>query len=143
MAEGLAAIGLVGNIIQFITFGAALVSKSREIHQSASGISNELVDLDLVSKDIKLFSSQLSNNVHAYTQLSDIAKSCKAVADDLQRAEKKIKQRNLSSNTGRSKWRSFRKALKCVWERERIEELKCRLVLLRDQVSLRVLANTK
>jgi hypothetical protein len=44
MVEGLAAIGLIGSIVQFVSFAYALVSKSREIHQYASGVSADLTD---------------------------------------------------------------------------------------------------
>jgi len=35
MAEALAAIGLAGNIVQFVDFGTKLVLKGQELYQSA------------------------------------------------------------------------------------------------------------
>jgi hypothetical protein len=143
MAEGLAAIGLAGNIIQFISFASVLVSKSREIHQSASGVSSELVDVIHVAKDVRNFSSQLLANPHVPKQLYDIAKCCNAVAQELLSATAEIQKHRRSSTNGATQWRSFRKALKCIWKKEQIDELKSRLVLLRDQVSLHLISDTK
>ena len=99
MADGLAAIALVGNIIQFISFGSALLSKSREIRQSASGLSSELVDLEHVSKDIKRFSNQLLTAQYGSPQLHDIAKSCAAVAGELSSATTDIKKHDDNLST--------------------------------------------
>lgn len=143
MAEGLAAIGLAGNIIQFISFGSALVSKTREIHQSASGVSTDLIDLDVVAGDIKQFSSQILANARVFPRLCDVAKSCTAVAQELLHAISEIQKHNHSATKEPTKWRSFRKALKCIWGKEHIDGLKSRLVLLRDQMSLHLISDTK
>jgi hypothetical protein len=143
MAEGLAAIGLAGNIIQFISFGSALVSKSREFHQSASGISTELVDLELVSRNIKRLNAQILAKINTSTELCDVAKSCNAIADQLLGAISEIRNDIKPSHRTPTRWRSFRKALKCIWKKEQIEDLKSRLVLLRDQVALHVVSDTR
>jgi hypothetical protein len=143
MAETLAAIGLAGNIIQFISFSSALVSKSREIHKAASGLSTELVDLNLVSADIQQFSAKLLANAQSSPQLCDIALSCKAVATELEQAISAIQKQNHASHQGPKRWRSFRKALKCIWKKEHIEGLKVRLESLRDQMSMHLISDTK
>ncbi|KAH3911383.1 hypothetical protein HBI56_104700 [Parastagonospora nodorum] len=142
MAEGLAAIGLAGNIIQFITFGSALVSKSREIHRSASGLSIELVDLNVVARDIKYFSSRISADTRVSDRLYDIAKASSNVAHELVEAVADIQKNGQASISGPTKWKSFRKALKCIWKKEMIDELKSRLELLRNQLSLHLISDT-
>lgn len=151
MAEGLAAVGLAGNIIQFISFSSGLVSKTREIHQSTSGVSNELVDLDSVSNSLKsltkpfLIKNLVANShvikVHVSPQLRQIAERCSDAADELLEATVTLKHRGKSSNQAPTKWQSFRKALKCIWKKEQIEALKMRLQLLRDQVSLHLVSD--
>ncbi|KAI4674294.1 uncharacterized protein J4E84_010669 [Alternaria hordeiaustralica] len=83
MAEGLAAIGLAGNIIQFISFSFVLLSKSRELHQSASGALNEHVDLTIVSQDISALSTRITSNAASPSRLCDIAKRCNIIAEEL------------------------------------------------------------
>jgi D-alanyl-D-alanine dipeptidase len=133
MAETLAAIGLAGNIIQFISFSSALVSKSREIHKAASGLSTELVDLNLVSADIQQFSAKLLANAQSSPQLCDIAMSCNAVATELEQAISAIQKQNHASHQGP----------KCIWKKEHIEGLKVRLESLRDQMSMHLISDTK
>ncbi|KAH7078695.1 hypothetical protein BKA63DRAFT_409559 [Paraphoma chrysanthemicola] len=138
MMESLAAIGLAGNIIQFISFGSVLISKSRDIHQSASGVSSDIVDLDLVARDIKTFSDEVVSRGQPQSHYSDIADQCSLVADELLGAISEVRNKSKISTGQRppTKWRSFRKALKYVWRKERIEELRQRLERLRDQMTM-------
>jgi len=143
--ESLAAIGLAGNIVQFISFSSTLISKSREIRQSASGISKETVDLRLVAEDISQFSTQFLFAESSSEQLSLIAKSCNDVAQELQTAISKLQCEHVTTGakTRPTKWQSFRKALKCVWEKEQIGELKARLEVLREQMMMHMIYNTR
>jgi hypothetical protein len=145
MIEGLAAIGLAGNIVQFVSFSFALVSKSKEIQQSASGLSNEIVDLNTVSQDIRTFSRGLLVNATSSTRLSDIAKRCDTIAEELLEAISKLQDEKHVPGSGirPTRWHSFRKALKCVWGKGHIDELKARLELLRDQVTLHLVSDTR
>jgi hypothetical protein len=145
MIEGLAAIGLAGNIVQFISFSFALVSKSTEIRQSASGLSNEIVDFNIISEDIRTFSRGLLSNAASSKRLSDIAKHCDTVAEELLEAISQLRDKQQVSGSGKgpTRWQSFRKALKCVWEKGHIDELKARLELLRDQVTMHLVSDTR
>ncbi|KAH7073225.1 hypothetical protein FB567DRAFT_633084 [Paraphoma chrysanthemicola] len=138
MMESLAAIGLAGNIIQFISFSSVLISKSRDIHQSASGVSSDIVDLRLVARDIKTFSDKVVSHGQPRNQYSNIADRCSLVANELLDAISEV-QNKRNPHTGQrppTKWHSFRKALKYVWKKEHIEELRQRLQTLRDQMTM-------
>lgn len=147
MIESLAAISLAGNIIQFISFSSELLSKSREIYHSASGISNENVDLKIISQDIGRFSDQILSDARSSGQFSNIASRCKIVAVELLNAiealQPKSKDQTEGSQKAPTKWQSFRKALQSVWEKQRVEELKSRLDRLRDQVTTHMISNTR
>jgi len=144
MAESLAAIGLAGNIIQFISFSFALVSKTKELHQSASGVLNEHVDLNIVSQDIRHYSSRISST-SSVTQLDDVARRCDLVAKEILDAIAELQHGQHVSSFGKvaKKWQSFRTALKGLWGKAHIEELKARLELLRDQVTMHLVSDTK
>jgi len=145
MAEALVAIGLAANIIQFVCFGFTLVSKTKELHESASGALNENVELSVVSQDINTFRSVIRSSTSSSIQLSDIAQRSEAIAGDLLGAITKLqhKQHTLGSGKAPTKWRSFRKALECIWDKPHIEELRVKLDRLRDQVMLHLILNTR
>jgi hypothetical protein len=142
MAEGLAAVGLAGNIIQFISFGSELLSKTAEIHNSASGASSTFVDLDYMSESLKSLIKPFLDHSNT-TRLRGISERCNDVADQLLGVIASLKVHSRSTTQGPTKWQSFRKALKSIWKKEQIDALKLRLQLLRDQVSLHLVSDTK
>jgi hypothetical protein len=73
--EPLVAIGLVGNIVQFVDFSSKLISKTAE--------------------------------------------------------------------GGKSKWKSFRKALRSVWSKEKVLEIERRLSTFRDEINLRIVVDLR
>lgn len=117
MAEGLAAIGLAGNTVQFISFSSALISKTREFHQSASGASAELVDLGIVARDIKRFNSHFFNNANASSQLSHVARCCDAVAQELLGAILRFKRKPSRLQKHHRNGRVFGSTKECLEER--------------------------
>lgn len=146
MAESIAAIGLAGNIIQFISFTFVLVSKSREIYYSASGAADEIVDLEIIAQDIEILCDEfrLREGLDDW-RLVDMANRCKAVAEELQDAISDLQSgiKGKESRIENTKWKSFRTALRSVWGKKRVEELKSRLESLRDQVTMQLISYTK
>ena len=144
MAESLAAIGLAGNIVQFVSFTFVLISKTRELQESASGTLNENVDLNIIAQDIRTFTSRISSNVHPAMRLSDVARRCDAIACELLDAITKLQHKHRQgSGKVPTRWQTFRQALKSVWGKAHIEELMTRLERLRDQVTMHLVSDTK
>jgi hypothetical protein len=146
--EGLATIGLAGNIVQFISFGFTLVAKSREIHHSASGVPEERIDLDLIARDIRAFSRRLMSAQDSSTELIQVAQRCSAAAKKLLDAVSEIQLKHANAISGRNstrlqQWRSFRKALKYVWRKDEIQGLKTRLEAIRDQMTMHMISGMK
>ena len=48
----LAAVGLAGNIVQFIHFGCSLIFEGRQIYVSTSGLTEENTDLHTIAEDL-------------------------------------------------------------------------------------------
>src|ERR1700733_4920060 len=101
--DGLSALGLASNVIQFISFASDLISKSTEIHGSTSGCTSEVLTLHTVyghlselSSDLRScsqttitgWSKQLATNVSAIMELS---RSCKTDCDKLLEIVRKLK----------------------------------------------------
>ncbi|KAK4217191.1 hypothetical protein QBC37DRAFT_370139 [Rhypophila decipiens] len=127
----LAALGMAGNIFQFVTLGCKLVTKARKIHKDG-GI-EEYIHLQVVVADVATCSDNLRADLVSQQQahgplaeddtaLKEICSGCLEVAEEIQAA---LKQ--LNPNRTSTKWKSIRQALKSLWGKERMAELKDRL----------------
>src|SRR6266566_2274950 len=58
----LVAIGLAGNIIQFVDFGGKLISKTAEIYKSSTGALVENVDIETATNNLVLLSTTLQDS---------------------------------------------------------------------------------
>jgi hypothetical protein len=137
--ESLAAIGLAGNIVQFIAFASHLVSKSHEIYRSASGLSDEHLDLETISDDVLSLSAKLKVSPASDAGLCALAERCIVVAQELSRAISDL--RNQQQNT--KKLNSFKQALRGVWKKPWIDELTSRLEKIREQILFHLVADSK
>jgi hypothetical protein len=79
--EPLAALGLAANILQFVSFTAGLISKTKEISSSATGCSEEVLTIDKVYTRLRSLSVDLS------TIPSGSLQGCDSDADPIPKAE--------------------------------------------------------
>ncbi|KAI9772557.1 MAG: hypothetical protein M1840_000762, partial [Geoglossum simile] len=133
--EVLTAIGLVGNIIQFVDFGGKLISKTAEIQKSGIGALVENINIETATNDLVLLSTKLHDSANSAgdTALRDLCQSCDTVATELLTVLRSVKVHG-----EQNKWKSFRKALRSVWSKEDIALLEQRLARFRDELNLRV-----
>ncbi|KAE8446593.1 hypothetical protein EG329_011786 [Mollisiaceae sp. DMI_Dod_QoI] len=139
--DTLAAIGLVGNIVQFVDFTSKLVSKAREGYRSADGAFIENADLETVTADLLAVANKIKPQEVVRirdTNFSNLCSSCTDVAGELLAALAKLKVQN-----GKSKWKSFRKALRSVWSKEEILEIEKRLSSFRDEINLHIVVDLR
>ena len=147
--ECLTAVGLAANIIQFVEFSSRLLSEANEVYHSATGLSQEHVELQEVAEDLKKMvdllvaphegdiSQRGSSHFHpARMEINKIALAAKAVAEDLIAVTQRLKVADGSKKV----WRSFRQALSTLWNKDKIEGLQRRLKALRNQLSVHILA---
>lgn len=143
--EALAAVGLAGNISQFVQYAAQLVSTGKETYKSASGSSERNCELEKIYGALSTFSSRLQKQatVHSHqssttnsltsthnpgntehvTALNLLTRDCKQVCDHLLGKIQELKVKD-------GRWRrcrSFRAALETVWDGKSISELESRL----------------
>jgi hypothetical protein len=115
--DPLSALGLAGNIVQFIDFGSKLVCKGRQIYKSSDGALEQHVDLEATTNDLVLLSAQIEpskyRNQESDHQLKEeavllkLTTACNDVALTLLTTLNSIKV------TGRHRrWKSVRQALK-------------------------------
>jgi len=143
----LAAIGLAGNIVQFIDFGAKVLSKANQIRKDGSTAEN--IHLDVVTKDLSRHIECLRSFIETQqretrvlpedeTAFYDICGGCLQVAHELETALK-----TLGSNGKVGKWKSYRQALKSIWGKSRVTELQNRLSLYSSQIDRSLLASIR
>ncbi|OIW22522.1 hypothetical protein CONLIGDRAFT_650532 [Coniochaeta ligniaria NRRL 30616] len=143
--DPLSGLALAGNIIQFIDFGCKLFAKAGTIHKD--GAVAEYADMQLVNEDLRQLTKGIRDGLppsgtrqQALTSgeiaFLDICEGCLKVAEELEQALKAL--RILGKKT---RWKSFRQALKTVWGKERLTELKARLDLYSEQMDRHSLAS--
>lgn len=146
--DALTAVGLAGNIIQFIDFSIKLVSKSREIYKSADGALIENKHLEETTTDLNQIQNTLRESLEAklasnqFTQdekaLADLNEKCLEVAATLLE-----KLEDLKASSPRKRWKSLRQALKSVWSKEAVDSLSWTLKGLREEINTRILVHLR
>ena len=139
--DPLTAIGLVGNIVQFVDFSSRIVSKTRQLYQSADGALTENVDTETVTKDLIELNTKLQargSHTSGISPLEKLSTACNNVGNELITALGKVK---VDGKKGR--WKSTRKALRSVWSQEKIEGIEKRLAGFRDEMNLRIVVDLR
>ena len=132
--ESLAAVSLAGNVLQFLNFAGAAISKTRQIHASTSGTLKEHDDLEGITTDLKNLASRLQTSTEPVDSvLAQLCRSCSEVADELLTSLKCLVVRGKIKRSD-----SFRKALKALWGKEKLRSLEERLAGFRQELVLHV-----
>ncbi|KAF2138031.1 uncharacterized protein K452DRAFT_353274 [Aplosporella prunicola CBS 121167] len=144
--EALAAIGLAGNIAQFLDFGFRILSQSRELYRSGSGSLQENIDLENVTTDLERLVEGLAVKPSQQCasqddiRLSKLAASCQSTSNDLVMLLGDLK---MGENPPRKRWYSFRYAIRTWRKKSRLQELQQRLEMFRNQVNVHLLSDIK
>lgn len=138
--EALAAIGLVGNIIQFVGFSRKLISKSIQLYHSYDGALVENAHIEIAINDLVILNKKLENDgiVAGDGALQSLSLSCQITANDLLVALDKVKVKDKQK-----KWESFRKALRSIWSEDEIRRLEERLAKLKEELNLHVVVRLR
>ncbi|ORY14705.1 hypothetical protein BCR34DRAFT_225132 [Clohesyomyces aquaticus] len=140
VVDPFSALGLAGNVVQFLDFGSKLISESHAIYNNASGAGTANVELELVYTDLSHLTKALENPPDVSSnegELRQLASSCRSVAVELLDIVQALK---VNKNCKHRKWRSFRQALKTVWKQSDIDTLQARLDSFRGQLTVRLVA---
>jgi hypothetical protein len=135
--EGLAALSLASNIVQFVHFGAALFSETSKLYHSAAGTSVGHAELGLIAENAKKLSVGLEASLagrcspEAESNLRSLSGRSKKLADELL-----IVLEDLRVNAEHRRWESFKQAVKSVRKEKKIDDFKRRLSSLQDGLVL-------
>ncbi|KAI1572486.1 hypothetical protein PtrEW13061_011274 [Pyrenophora tritici-repentis] len=137
MAEALAIIGLVTNIIAFIDFGLKVASGVRNVRESMHGTTADIHELELILADVRRYNDQIRDQKRLGRSLSKheaailaMVRECNNVAYELQKAIEKLKVRTWRSRTlenGRIAFQTLRKQRYIDSLRERLDSLDKRI----------------
>jgi len=144
MLDPITALSVVGNITQFIDFGLKATSKAREIYHSTDGVLEENIDLEVLIEHIAssandLKTAETTQEPQMVTDsLDNLRKLCANTADEML-----FTLNGLRVSGHKSRIKSARMALKAIWGRKRVEEMKIRLEGYRDQLQFQVLVELR
>jgi hypothetical protein len=138
--EALAAIGLVGNIVQFVDFSGKLIAKSIELYHSYDGALEKNVGIETATRHLAVLIKKLEDDTITVGDgaLQNLSLLCQKAANDLLEALDKVKVKNRQQ-----KWESIRKALRSIWSKEEIRELEQRLAKFREELNLHVVVQLR
>ena len=140
--EALAAVGLVGNIVQFVGFSRTLISKSTQLYHSCDGALQENIDIENAVTHLLLLNKKLKDDAITVGDgaLQTLCLSCRESAIDLLEALDKVK---VKVKGKQQKWESIRKALQSVWSKKEIKELEQRLAEIKDDLNFHVVVGLR
>jgi len=141
MAETLAIVGLVSNILSFIDFGIKFASGARNVRDSVHGTTAEVRELELIVKDVKIYHERVKKQQTSGQKLSvheehilGMVQQCRDIAEELRKIIARLHVRQ-----GRSKTlESSRVLFQGLWKQRDIEALRARLDALDKRIRVNV-----
>ena len=134
--DPVAALGLAGNIVQFVDFSCKVLHDAKSLYASSTGTSAGNDILESISRDLIDLNDALtapSAPGAIPESMRGLASKCKDVAAELLVTLDKIKVQG-----SHRKLRSFVQAFRSVWGKEQIEELVKRMERLRGETQYRI-----
>jgi hypothetical protein len=138
--EAWAVIGTVSSVVQLIDFTGELLTKSVQIYRSSDGALHENSAIQLATDHLLLLQREVEHRASstADTALQSLCKAVTSAAADLLAALEKLK---VYGSPG--KWKSIRKGLQSVWDKEEVRRLEHRLATFREELNLHVVVKIR
>lgn len=148
MVDPVTAVALASSIVQFVDFSSKLLSKSHQIHRSATGTLVEHQHLETTTTDLLQLQSKLQLSLRPESAtgeltnderaLDSLSRSCVGLGNELLEKLQKLK---ISGN--RKQWKSFRQAFKSIWSKKAVDGLSWRLKGLREEMDTRMIVHLR
>lgn len=116
--DPLSALGIAGNVIQFVDFATKLFKEVREVYRSGTAASQEARSLSNIAKELSTLSNSFTTDDLKTLGLREVASQCSLVARDLLAAVDK-----LTVTKENKLWVSFVVALRSVLNERDIQKL--------------------
>ncbi|KAK7999567.1 hypothetical protein PG990_012167 [Apiospora arundinis] len=135
-------------VIQFIEFTSGLIAKGIAIHDSATGLAVDHNELETITSSLTQSSGEIQQslqNARGQRRLTKNEKDLERIATDCQVVSNELLDvlAGLASTGRRTKWRSFRHALRSTWNEGKVQSLEQRIDRFRQQMMANVLASLR
>lgn len=144
MAEGVAAFSLAANILQFIDFGARVVSNFWSFYKSNRKEANNVPDFSAINADLQRVLSDLQlpydDGSGGDIGLVELAKDCRCVAEELKTVLQSLFKARVG-NTGKRD--ALMAAFKLAWREDEIRSLQEQLNQFKHQLVIHLLASMR
>ncbi|KAF2228987.1 hypothetical protein EV356DRAFT_436185, partial [Viridothelium virens] len=133
--ETIAAVGLAGNVVQFVDFACKLFSASHQIRTSREGLTDDFDSVQIITADLKQICTALTTSLSRDSlaaqdrHIASLGTHCLRTAEKLLGTVLKLKPRK-----GSSRWSNFQAALKTIWKQDEIDQTRVRLTESLDQL---------
>ena len=125
--ESVAILGVAGNVLQCVDFGLKLLSKAKELHKQSS--TKENVEIEAIAIHLRETLDRINNYCPPTSSAATkLQRQCVEIINELVVAVDDLKNRGQPN-----KWKSFRKAIKVVRSKEKIEQWTQRLEAIRNE----------
>lgn len=133
--EGLTALSLALNVIQLVDFGHKILSKANELRKSFDGALEDNRFYELIIKDLEQLLDRIerSSAPKSWPNFRKFRDDSLGLAKDFLDALEELKVKEDTS-----RWKTLRKALKAVRSKDKINDWKAKLDLLKDEFHLHI-----
>jgi hypothetical protein len=146
--DPLTALSVAGTIVQFVDFGAKLLSQAAELYKSPVGTLRSNNELELVTTDLRCLITKLrksysagndaessSEDVQQRTSFERLCDEAATLAEELI-----VRLNKLKVKDGKQRiWRSLKEAVETAWSKNEVADMKRRLLSFREALETRVL----
>lgn len=135
------ALGLAGNVVQFVDFGSKLVSEAQDVYHSTSGNSTRNAALPASAESFRRLSTRLAESAAStapfqskdQADLARFAESCRKTVEELIGI---LEGLAVSSN---QTWKQNQQASKAALKKTKLDEIATRMDRLRSEMSVRLM----
>jgi len=152
--DGLSALSIAASVVQFISFSCTLISKSKETYKSGQGAPARQLETEKAVSRLVELTEKLETSLHIKTNsrkpkagdskdgkaLQAICTGCVELSEELIRRLENLRVKDEGKHRA---WRSFRQALKSVWQKADIDEAVNRLDGYRRELDSHILMSLR
>lgn len=133
--EPLSALGFAVNILTLVELSAKLLSKGNAIFKSANGSLEENDRLGVIATRLRDLTTELEKSIgttldHNELALIAISRSCMEISHQISQ-----KLAHLAVCGSITRFKSYRQALKSVWQKDEIDALASKLEMFRGELN--------
>lgn len=138
--DPLSALGVCSSILQIVDFSCKILSKGNQLRTSFSGALPENEVLEKVTTHLHGLVDRLrrQGQIPSGQDLSGMVVLCIGTAGELLDVLDRLKVHG-----PKTRWKSFRAAIKSVWRKEKVDEILGRLQMIRDEIEFGVILDLR